>query len=120
AGARATLAQARARRDEAARNLARQRELISSDATTPQQLDTADAAARTAAAQVDAAAAQVTQAQTALEQAELQRSYAELKSPMSGQVSDKVHDVGEMVMQGTPVVTLADVDTVEVHAPVDE
>jgi len=118
--AHAASAQARATRDKAAQDLARQRELMASDATTQQQLDAVSSAARVAAAQVAAADAQVHQAESAVAQAELQRSYAELRAGEAGQVSEKVHEAGEMVMAGTPVVTLAQMDTVKVHAPVDE
>ena len=110
--ARAAVAQARANRDKAARDLARQQELLRSDATTPQLLDAVKAEANVAAAQV--------RAQSAVAQAELQRSYAELRAPSAGQVAEKIHQPGEMVMAGTPVVTLAQLDTVKVHAAVDE
>ncbi len=118
--AHAGLVEAQASRVKAARDLTRQRALLRSDATTPQQMDATRAAAEVAAAQVAAARAQVHQAESALHQAELQRSYAELRAPESGQVSERVHEPGEMVMVGTPVVTLAHLDTVKVHAAVDE
>jgi len=118
--ARAALVEARANRDRSARDLDRQIELMKSDATAPQQVDAARAAARVGAAQVQARGAQLAQAQSALGQAQLQRSYAELRSTDAGQVSDRVHLPGEMVMVGTPVVTLSQVDTVKVNAPVDE
>src|SRR5262249_31918057 len=106
--------------ERTARDLDRQLALAKSEATTAQLLDEARSAVRVAEAQVQARAAQVQQAQAALRQTELQRSYAELRTPEGGQVSQKVHEPGEMVMVGTPVVTLAQVDTVKVHAAVDE
>ena len=118
--ARAMLAQARAVRDRAARDYRRQQELLSSDATTAQQVDAARAAAEVSRAQVGAGQAQVHQAESALSQAELQRSYAELRSAEAGEVSETIHRPGEMVMVGTPIVTLSQVDTVKVHAAVDE
>ena len=118
--ARAVRAEAEANRDRTARDLERQMELAKSDATTPQQVDDARAAARVADAQVLARTAQIHQTESAVSQAELQRSYAELRAPASGQVSEKVHQPGEMVMVGTPVVTLSQMDTVKVHAAVDE
>jgi RND family efflux transporter MFP subunit len=118
--ARAGLAQAAANRDKAARDLARMTTLMQSDATTPQQMDAAHAAADVTSAQVLAARAAVQQAETALAQAELQLSYAELRAPEAGEVSEKIHRPGEMVMVGTPIVTLAQLDTVKVHAAVDE
>jgi RND family efflux transporter MFP subunit len=120
ASAQAGLAQAVANRDKAARDLKRLQSLIQSDATTAQQLDAARAAADVTAAQVMAAQAQVLQAETALSQAQLQLSYAELRAPEAGQVEEKIHRPGEIVMLGTPVLALAQLDTVKVHAAVDE
>jgi RND family efflux transporter MFP subunit len=118
--ARANLMSAQATRGKAARDWSRQRTLIASDATTQQQVDAARAASEVASAQVAAAQAQVKQAQNALEQARLQRSYADLHAAASGQVLEKIHRPGEMVMVGVPVVSIADLDTVKVHAAVDE
>lgn len=118
--AHAAVAQARANRVKAAKDLARQRVLIGSGATTPQQMDAIRAEASVGEAQVAAAGAQVHQAENALRQAELQRSYAELRAPEAGAVSERVHEPGEMVTVGMPVVTLAHLDTVKVHAAVDE
>ena len=132
--ARAGLVEAEASRDRVARDLERQLELAKSGATTAQQVDDARAAARVADAQVLARTAQlhqsesavrqsesaVHQSESAVRQSELQRSYADLRTTEAGQVSDKVHEPGEMVMVGTPVVTLAQLDTVKVRAAVDE
>ncbi|HET7497294.1 MAG TPA: efflux RND transporter periplasmic adaptor subunit [Candidatus Eisenbacteria bacterium] len=118
--ARAALGQARANREKAARDLARMRELSREGASTQQQLDAAVAAAAVGRAQVDAAAAQVHQAESALAQAQLTRSYAVVRSPLAGQVTEKIHHPGEMVTVGTAVVTIADLDTLKVHAAVDE
>jgi len=118
--ARANLMSAQATRSKTARDWSRQRTLIASDATTQQQVDAARAASEVATAQMAAAQAQVKQAQNALEQARLQRSYADLHASISGQVLEKIHRAGEMVMVGVPVVSIADLDTVKVHAAVDE
>ena len=118
--ARAALSEARANGERTARDLERQLELMKSDATTQQQVDDARAAVRVNQAQQQARAAQVLQAESAVRQAELQRSYAVLQTPIAGQVSEKIHEPGEMVSAGMPVVTLAEVDTVKVHAAVDE
>jgi len=118
--ARASVAQARASHDKAVRDLARQRELIKGDATTQQQVDAAESAEEVSQAQLEAAIAQVGQAETALTQAQLQRSYAELRATEPGQVSEKVHRPGEVVAVGAPIVTLSQLDTVKVLAPVDE
>ena len=118
--AKAALAQARANHQKSVRDLARQRELLSADATTPQSFDATRAAAQVAAAQVESGVAQVHQAESVLHQAELQRSYADLRSSEAGQVSQKIHLPGEVIAMGVPVLTLSHVDTVKVLAPVDE
>ncbi|HYJ33056.1 MAG TPA: efflux RND transporter periplasmic adaptor subunit [Candidatus Binatia bacterium] len=118
--ARAALGQARANRQKAARDLARMRELSREGASTQQQLDAAVAASDVGRAQVDAASAQVHQAESALAQAQLTRSYAVIRAPQAGQVTEKIHHPGEMVTVGTAVVTIADLDTLKVHAAVDE
>src|ERR1043166_6693929 len=118
--ARASAAQARANHAKAVRDLQRQRELMQADATTQQQLDAAESAEQVSAAQLEAAMAQIGQAENALTQAQFQRSYAELHASAAGQVSDKVHNPGEVVAVGAPVVTLSQLDTVKVLAPVDE
>jgi len=118
--ARAALGEARANREKAARDLARMKELSREGAATRQQLDSALAAAQVGRAQVDAAEAQMHQAESTLAQAKLQRSYAVLTAPQAGQVTEKIHHPGEMINVGTSVVTIANLDTLKVHAPVDE
>jgi HlyD family secretion protein len=118
--AHAAVGQALATREKTARDLARVRSLATEGAATQQQLDAALAASDVARAQVAAAAAQVHQAESALAQALLQLSYAVIQSPQSGQVTEVIHHPGEMVTMATPVVTVADLDTLKVHAAVDE
>ena len=127
AQASAALALARAGRSKAASDLERTRSLMRDAATTPQAMDAAKSAAEASDAQVQAAEAQGQaaqaqehQAESALEQASLQLSYAELRAPEGGVVAEKIHRPGEMVMVGAPIVTLAQEDTVKVHAAVDE
>ncbi|HEX7077862.1 MAG TPA: efflux RND transporter periplasmic adaptor subunit [Candidatus Eisenbacteria bacterium] len=118
--ARAAALQARATRDGMARDLARQRALIASGSTTQQALEAARTADDVAAAQVEAARAQVHQAESAVAQALLQRTYADLRAPSAGVVSEVIHRAGELVTVATPVVTIAEMDTVKVLAAVDE
>jgi RND family efflux transporter MFP subunit len=118
--ARAQRAQAVATREQTARDYARQEALLESGAVARQQVDAARAAAEVAKAQVAAAEAQIHAADSALHQAQLQRSYAELVATDPGLVTAKIHQPGEMVMVGTPVITLSQVDTVKVLAAVDE
>ena|SRR5580765_4915465 len=118
--AKAALAQAQASQQKSVRDLARQRELLAADATTRQAYDAARSAVQVGAAQVQAGLAQVHQAESALSQTKLQRSYAELHSSDAGQVSQRIHLPGEIVIAGAPVMTISHVDTVKVLAPVDE
>jgi len=120
AAARASAAQAKANQGKSERDLARQVELMKTGATSQQLVDDAQSAEQVSRAQFEAAEAQVSQAVTAVAQAQLQRSYAELRSAEPGQVSEKVHLPGEVVAVGVPVVTLSQLDTVKVLAPVDE
>jgi RND family efflux transporter MFP subunit len=117
---KATLAQARAQLDKASRDLVRTRELFSRGVTSQQEMDAAQAVADIAAADVRAGEARVRQAESTLAQAVLQRSYADLRAPSAGQISEVIHRPGEMVMIGTPVLTMAQLDTVKVRAAVDE
>jgi RND family efflux transporter MFP subunit len=118
--ARASLLQARANRDKAARELSRARELQKGGYASAQQLDAAHSEAEVTQAQVAAAEGEIHQAQSALAQAQLQLSYATLVAPRSAQVTEVIHRPGEMVTVGTSVVTLTDLDTLKVHAAVDE
>ncbi|MGH7682047.1 MAG: HlyD family secretion protein, partial [Candidatus Eiseniibacteriota bacterium] len=118
--ARAAVAQAHAARDRSSIDLERQTELLKSGATAARDADVARTNDAMAAGQVLAAEAQVHQAESALAQAQLQRSYADLRSPQAGQISEIIHRPGEMVVLGTPVITIAQLDTVKVHAAVDE
>jgi HlyD family secretion protein len=127
AQAHAAEVQARANRDRAAADWERTRLLVKDEAISAQQVDAFRAAAEAAAAQVQVSAAQVQAAEAQIHQAEsaqknanLQLSYTELHAPEGGIVSQQIHRPGEMVMVGAAVISLAQVDTVEVHAAVDE
>lgn len=118
--ARAGVVQARAARDRSSIDLARQQELLKTGATAARDADVARTNDEAAAGQVLAAVAQLHEAESAVAQAVLQRSYAELRAPEAGLVSEIIHRPGELVVLGTPIVTLAQLDTVKVHAAVDE
>jgi len=94
--------------------------LFQSGVSSQEQMDEAKVASLVAAARLERVLAQVHQAEITLAGAELDLSYAELRAPEAGEVSEKIHRPGEMVMVGTPVVTLARMDTVKVLAAVDE
>ena len=120
ASAQAAVAQARATRDKSSLELSRARELLKGGYVTAEQMDTALTAYRVSVAQVQAADAQVRQSESTIAQAELRLSYAVLRTPEGGEVSERIHLPGEFVTAGTPVVAVAQTDTVKVHAAVDE
>lgn len=118
--AKANAQQAQAVVDRATRDDLRMRRLAAGDAATEQQLEQARSAKEIAQAQRVAASAQVKQAETAVAQAELTLSYCVLRAPQPGQVTERVRLPGEMIAAGSPVVTIAQLDTVKVVAAVDE
>jgi membrane fusion protein (multidrug efflux system) len=67
-------------------------------------------------ARADAALAQVKQAKSALDQAELNLQYATLKAPVSGIVSRRTVEVGQVVQAGQPLLAIIPLDDVWVTA----
>ena len=67
-------------------------------------------------ARAEAAVAQVKQAKAALDQAELNLQYATLKAPVSGIVSRRSVEVGQVVQAGQPLLAIIPLDNVWVTA----
>jgi membrane fusion protein (multidrug efflux system) len=67
-------------------------------------------------ARADAAVAQAKQAKAALDQAELNLQYATLKAPVSGIVSRRSVEVGQVVQAGQPLLAIIPLDNVWVTA----
>lgn len=126
-GGQANVAAARTREQQAAADLERYKALWKKEEISQQEFDAArstlDAARATAeaaratvsssAAQVEAARrrvaaaqAEVAQHRAALEAARLQLSYATLKAPVSGLVSKKSVEVGQLVQVGQPLLSI--------------
>jgi len=131
AGNQADVTAARTRQEQTAADLARYKALYTKEEVSQQQYDAARAAAdaaraaadaarattessratsESAAAQVEsaerqvaAAQAQVAQHQATLEAARLQLSYATIKAPVSGIVSRKNVEIGQLVQVGQPL-----------------
>jgi RND family efflux transporter MFP subunit len=104
--ARAELANSQAQLANASATEERKRALIASDATTKQMLDDAEQARAGAQAAVARAQANLTKA---LEQL----GYAELKADFAGVVTSIGGDVGQVVLPGQSVVTVARPDITE-------
>jgi HlyD family secretion protein len=69
---------------------------------------------------VDLAAANVKNAQAALDMAKIVLGYTVLRAPFAGVILVRQAELGESVVPGTPVVTLADLDHVWLRAYVNE
>ena len=69
---------------------------------------------------VAAARSQVQAAGAALEQADIQRQYARLKAPISGIITSRNVEPGEVVSPGREVLTLSDLARVDLKIFVDE
>ena len=69
---------------------------------------------------IEAAAAQIKQNKAALEQADIQFSYARLLAPYDGIITSRNVEPGEVVSPGREVLTMADLETVDLKIFVDE
>ena len=123
----ANTAAARANLVKAENDLRRMRELVANQVVSRQQLDAAQAAADAARAQLTAAQnnagaagagvanaqagvrlaqARLASMQAARDNAQLQLSYTKVTSPVSGVVSRKQVEVGQLVQAGQPLLTV--------------
>lgn len=93
-------AKAGARQSEAA---------LKSAGTAPDQV-------RQISARADAAQAQVEQAKAALQQAELNLEYTAIKAPVSGVVSRKTVEAGQVIQPGQPLFAVVPLETVWITA----
>ena len=89
---RAKREQARAMLDQAQRDLGRQQQLITSKATSQQELD--------------AAAARVKVTAAGLNEAETMLGYARVTAPFDGIITRKLADVGDLAMPGKPLLEI--------------
>ena len=84
--------QARAMLDQAKRDFDRQKQLITSNATTRQEFDAADARVKIGTG--------------AVSEAETMMSYAKVTAPFDGVVTRKLADVGDLAMPGKPLLEI--------------
>ncbi|NPV29905.1 MAG: efflux RND transporter periplasmic adaptor subunit [Firmicutes bacterium] len=114
AGARA----AAANLEDARRNLERMKQLYEAGAVPLQQLEQAQLRYDQAAAGVSEA--QVAQARAALEAARVQLANTVITAPAGGIVAARSAQVGEMAAPTQPLLTLIDIDQVQVEVSVTE
>ncbi len=111
--ARAALDLATATAADAEREKQRWESLYAAKSATEQQRDRAVTASQIARAQK-------AQAEAALRQAEIALGEATIRAPLSGTVSRRFVDEGDMVGPTTPLLQIADLSVVRVLAPVGE
>jgi RND family efflux transporter MFP subunit len=102
---------------DAAKNLERMKNLYEQGAISKQQLESAQTGLEMADPAM--AAAKIRQAEAAVETAKTQIENTVIKSPADGIISARTVEVGEMAAQ-SPVMTVVDIDTVEVETNITE
>jgi len=125
--AEAQVNQAEANAQKAHQDLDRIRPLAAQGIVSSQQLDAMEAAARSADAGLSAAQAalagadaRVAAARASRDQAALQLSYAQVVAPVSGIVSKKNVEVGQLVQPGEPLMSVVPLDDIWVTANLKE
>lgn len=112
AAAQVGIAAVEAKRTE--KDYSRYRQLLDANASiTQQQVDNADAAAKSAAAQLDAANKQVLLAQARIVEAKasydkalLNLSYTKIRAPQTGKITNKEIEAGEYIKTGQPLLMI--------------
>ncbi len=101
------------------RNLEKIGSLISSGAATQNQYDDLYDQKRQVEAQLNFARRNEEALQSSVELAEVRLSYAEIISHTSGTVLDRMYEPGEVIMAGSPILTIADLEdlTVRIYVP---
>lgn len=125
--ARFEIEQAEAERNEAVLAFNRIKELLEDEVASPSEYDAAEARHKSAIAAVAAKKAALQASQSALDKAEVNLEYTYLRSPFDAVVLTKNADIGDIV---TPVgaaanarasvVTIADMDSLQIEVDVSE
>ena len=120
---RAQMLDRQAQLDLATLNYKRQKNLMAAEATTAEQLQTAEATLRSAKAQLAALQAQIRQSESTLRAEEAQLNYAKIYAPMSGTVVSITARQGQTLntnQQAPVILQIADLSTMTVQAQVSE
>jgi len=125
--AKATLLQNQADLNEAELNFNRQKDLLEKGLISKSEFDIAEARFKSAHARVEAAKAQIELAEASVVAAEVNVENTRIRAPFDGTVLTKNADVGEIVAPFAAsssskgaVVTIADMNSLEVEADVSE
>lgn len=111
--ARAEVAAAQARSDQAELDLTRARNLRAREAVTQGEVDRASTASRTAKADLE-------RARRGEDEAKILEDYATIRAPISGRIVDKRVNAGDTVNPGQPLVTMYDPAHMQLIATVRE
>lgn len=103
-------------------NLTRSENLLDAGSISTMQFDTVDAQNRTLKGQRTSAWGMIQQAQAQVTYIQTQIDKAEVKSPISGVILQRSIEPGEMVMPGTAMMTIADLEHcwVRIYVPENE
>ena len=125
--AKASRAQAQAELNDASTNFERQKKMLKDDLVSKTEYDTAEARYKSAAAGVDAAKENIKAMEAAVQATQVAVESTNIRAPFDGTVLNKYADVGEMVAPyaaganaKASVVTLADMQSLEVETDVSE
>ena len=112
---------------QAEAELSRQKQLLDSNATSPQEYETALAARDSAVAELEASRAnvelsesRVLEAKAALAQAQLDFDYTTILAPIEGRISESKMDLGNLVENGSSLATVVDSSQVLVHFTISD
>ena len=120
AAARARAATARAQLSEVAIQLAREQKLVASGAMGAATADDLTARSKSLAEQVNAADADVTASQAEVTALSVNLGNTTIRSPFNGTVVTKPLQPGDVVTPGTPMVRIADFESIVVETDVPE
>jgi len=118
--AKATVAQATARRKLTASELHRLSSLAEKNLVSAQQIEQAQTNNESAEADLERAKAQVKVTTAALQTAQHQLNYVRLTAPNDGIISSRLAEIGEVVPAGKPVFSLAETSRPWVRAYINE
>ena len=102
------------------RNLSKVESLIPAGAATQNQYDDLFDQKRQVESQLNYSRKNVEAAKAAVELSQVRLEYATLSSTLSGTVLNRMYEPGEVIMTGSPVLTVADLENLEIRVYVPE
>ncbi len=118
--ATAQLTQAEVTREQTEKDLERFRNLVKEGAEPEQRLEKIEAEYKGLLQQENVAKARVEQSRAALKQAQIQLAECFILAPISGIISEKFLETGDMAMPTRPIFAIIDIDEVKVVADLPE